>query len=109
MKAASATSSKAKITYPHMVTKGSATVKIFRISNASRGDVFEVTWYRGGKPHRKALRDEKKALKHADETVKALDVGRGVFLALGSSELESYHHAKQMLGGLANPHPSPQH
>jgi RHS repeat-associated protein len=62
-----------------------------------------VTWYRGGKRHRKALRDEKEALKHADDTVKALDVGRGVSLALGSSELESYHHAKQTLGGLTNP------
>ncbi len=88
-----------------MVTKGSASVKIFRISNASRGNVFEVTWYRGGKRHRKAFRDEKEALKHADETVKALDVGRGISLALGSSELESYHHAKQTLGDLANPPP----
>ena len=105
MKASQSGSSKTKITYPHVVTKGSASVKIFRISNASRGDVFEVTWYRGGKRHRKALRDEKEALKHADETVKALDVGRGVSLALGSSELESYHHAKQTLGSLANPPP----
>ena len=30
-------SSKTKITYPHVVTKGSASVKIFRISNASHG------------------------------------------------------------------------
>jgi len=105
VKSAKSTSSKGKISYPHRVSKGSASVKIFRISNASRGDVFEVTWYRGGKRHRKAFRGEKEALKHADETVKALDVGRGVSLALGSSELESYHHAKLALGDLTSPPP----
>jgi len=97
--------SRDKITYPHTVSKGSASLKIFRITNASRGDVFEVTWYRGGKRHRKAFRDEKDALNHADQTVKALDVGRGVSLALGSAELESYHHAKQALGDLGTPPP----
>jgi len=66
VKASQSTSSKAKITFPHVVTKGSASVKIFRISNASRAKVFEVTCYRGGKRQRKAFRDEKEALKHAD-------------------------------------------
>jgi len=103
VKTTQSASSKSKITYPHVVTKGSTSVKIFLISNAFRGDVYEVTWSRDDKRHRKAFRDEKEALKHADETVKALDIGRGLSLALGSSELESYHHAKLTLANLTSP------
>jgi hypothetical protein len=62
-----------------------------------RGEVFEVTWFKEGTRKRKLFRDAIHALKHAEDTAKALDSGKGDSLALSGAELESYRLAKRIL------------
>jgi len=92
-KKVSKTSSSEVITYPHAVRKGSVQVTIYRINNPARGEVFEVTWFKEGKRSRKAFRDPAEALKHASETAKALDSGKGESLALGGADDRAFPRA----------------
>ena len=92
-----------EISYPHEVRKGSISIRVYRIQNPMRGDVFVVTYYRGSVRHRDSFRKEAKALRHAETTVNALASGKGESLALGTAELESYSTAKRTLASLSNP------
>jgi integrase len=93
------------ILYPHIVSKGSVRVTIYRVTNAARGEVYEVTWFQGGTRKRKSFRDPVEALKQAEDTAKALDTGKGDSLALSGAELESFRLAKSTLAQLEEPPP----
>ena len=95
----------AEISYPHEIKKHGISVKVYRIEKPSRGSVYVLVYYRTGVRHRDSFRDETKALQHAETTANALAGGKGESLALGTVELESYRHAKQVLGKLATPPP----
>ena len=94
-----------EITYPHVVSRGSVRVTIYRINNPARGEVFEVTWFKEGQRTRKTFRVSEEALEHAAETAKALDSGKGDSLALGGAELEGFRLAKKTLASLVDPPP----
>ena len=99
----SVSKTKQKISYPHEVRKGSVAIKVYRIEKPSRGTVYVVSYYRGANRQRDSFRNEEKALRHAETTVKALASGKGDSLALGTAELESYWTAKRALASLSNP------
>jgi integrase len=91
------TSNSPEETYPLIVRKGSVSVRVYRVKNAKRGEVFEVTWFKEGLRHRKSFRQAGDARKHAEFTAKALDAGKGASLALNGAELESYRLSKRIL------------
>ncbi len=80
-------------------------MKIYRVSNAARGEVFEVVWYYVGTRYRKSFRDEKKALTRAKEIAQALRNGQVSSLGLTNLEVESFRYAKQILAKLLHPPP----
>jgi integrase len=94
-----------QIEYPHFVTKGSVRVAVYRVKNAARGDVFEVTWFQAGTRKRNTFRDETEALDHADGVVKSLDKGQGDGATLTSVEAQSFRLAKSALSGIPDAPP----
>ena len=71
----------------------------------SRGTVYVVTYFRGGKRYRSTFRDEAKALHNAETAATAFDTGKVESLSLDGAELQTYRLAQRSLEKLQNPPP----
>jgi integrase len=91
-----------QITFPHAVTCGSATVKIYKVENKGR-DSFTVSYSTKGKRTQKMFADFDDAETYADSAAKKIAHGELDVLELRSEDALIYVRAKNEMGptGLA--------
>lgn len=80
------------------VRDGSVVIPIYR-QQQRNGTVHTVTWYEGGKRHRKAFADPSEARAHAKQTARGIAQLGTSALTLTGAELIAYQRARQILGG----------
>ena len=84
------------------VTRGSTSVKIYRVMNRGR-EIFMVTWFVGGKRFRKNLTDEKTARREAADLADKLNRGQAQSISLTGADRDAYLQARQELAPLGVP------
>lgn len=84
------------------VTRGSTTVKIYRVKNRNR-DLFMITWFVGGRRHRKNFADEKIARHEAAMVADKLNRGQAQSVSLTGADRDEYLQARQELAPLGIP------
>lgn len=84
------------------MTRGSTTVKIYRVKNRGT-EIFMVTWFVGGKRLRKNYADEKTARREAVGLVDKLSRGQAQAISLTGADRDAYVQAQQELAPLGIP------
>ena len=84
------------------VSRGSTTVKIYRVKNRGR-DLFMATWFVAGVRHRRNFADEKQARAEAAGIADKLSRGQAQALSLTGADRDSYVHARALLASTGVP------